>query len=199
METASIVIPCRSQSEASPARASTKWTEDLHRFAGGSGTDDACVNPVGFPGGRSCRPPSAPDRRIRRASSVGSPTLLIGGEQACSALMTIRRHNPYRAALAFLAAIWLVTSSACAGITAHENYLENLYGMVGRDIRNLVAFDRMGRRTLANGNAEYRIAEQLGRRSKHKPCTSIYEVDPKSYIVLRADWEGAPADCIIPL
>jgi hypothetical protein len=111
--------------------------------------------------------------------------------------MIIRRHNPSRSALSFVAAMLIMSSSACAGITPHENYLQSLRRMVDRDIRNHVAFDRMERRTLANGNTEYRLTERLGRRTK--PCTDIYEVDPKSYIVLRADWEGTPADCIIPL
>lgn len=88
-----------------------------------------------------------------------------------------------------------MSALGCTNPTPHENYLQSLHLMVGKDIRNHSRFDRMEQRTLPNGNAEYRFTGQIGRQTQ--PCTDIYEVDPKTYIVLRADFAGTPADCVI--
>lgn len=82
-------------------------------------------------------------------------------------------------------------------MTDHENFLQSMRGMVGKDIRRHVDFNRMDQQKLPNGNTEYRLTQPASRRTK--PCTNIYEVDPKTYIIQRADFVGAPADCIIPI
>ena len=81
--------------------------------------------------------------------------------------------------------------------TSHENYLESLRGVVGRDFRTLAEFRRFEPHALPNGNIEYRWTRQMLRRSK--PCTDIFEVDPRTYIILRADFIGGPDDCVIPI
>lgn len=70
--------------------------------------------------------------------------------------------------------------------------------MVGTDIRKHANFDQLERRALPNGNTEYRYTRRMGRGTTN-PCTSIYEVDPKTYIVVRTEFAGAPNDCVVPI
>jgi hypothetical protein len=81
-------------------------------------------------------------------------------------------------------------------VTPHENFLNSLRLSVGRDIRNHVEFAQYQRKILANGNYEFRMTRPYGRR--RGPCTTIYEVDPISYKILRSDFIGSKEDCIIP-
>jgi dihydroorotate dehydrogenase len=69
--------------------------------------------------------------------------------------------------------------------------------MVGPDIRSHVYFDRMEQSTLPNGSIEYRVTTQIVRRGN--PRTRIFEVDPRTYIIQRADFAGAPNDCVIDI
>jgi len=141
-----------------------------------------------------------------------------------SRLFNVRRHmsHPYRAFLRFgslvvlpwlprTQAIWsircftLVTiacvttfpSAGCMSSTSpHENFLRALHMAVGRDIRTHPRFSAFQRTDLPNGNSEYRLSRRI--LAGTQPCTDIYEVDPKTYQVLRADFEGSPQDCVIP-
>ena len=52
----------------------------------------------------------------------------------------------------------------------------------------------ISKRMLSNGNQEYRFATVL---SQKLPCIEIFEVDPQTGIILKADFEGTEKNCYI--
>jgi hypothetical protein len=88
----------------------------------------------------------------------------------------------------------LVFEGCLSSTTPHENFRKNLL-TVGGDIRNRNDYPRYERVNLANGNVEYRLTR------RYPPgkglCTTIYEVDPKTFKILRADFLGSPDDCVL--
>ena len=91
----------------------------------------------------------------------------------------------------------IVTSviGGCVTSTSpHENYLSSmLRSSIGRDIRRDTDFNKYENRVLQNGNVEYRRTDKF----RVGTCVSIYEVDPSSYVVLRADFVGTQSSCAI--
>lgn len=87
----------------------------------------------------------------------------------------------------------LVAASGCAGVTPHENFKEGLRLMVGYNIDTFRSRTRktlLSESALANGNVEYRFLYR-------QDCTEIYEVDPKTRLIVRADFEGSERSCTI--
>jgi len=106
--------------------------------------------------------------------------------------------------LAVLLSLIAVVLSGCANEKAHENYKATLSSFVGRNIsdaRNFFRGDDMEVKQLPNGHSEYRFTIQYKANfgPPYEPCTSIFEVDPASQKILRADFIGTKHDCIIPL
>jgi hypothetical protein len=79
--------------------------------------------------------------------------------------------------------------------TPHENFLHSLLLSVGRDIRNFQDFDKYRSHALANGNVQYQYTRRIP-PGRH-PCTTIYDVDPQTYKIVRADFKGSRDDCVI--
>jgi hypothetical protein len=91
--------------------------------------------------------------------------------------------------------------SGCANDKAHENFKEILAANIGRDFDSVQPIYRNWNLEvvkLPNGNSEYRYTIQY-KRGNHRPCTEIFEVDPTSQKILRADFVGSEHDCIVPL
>lgn len=89
----------------------------------------------------------------------------------------------------------VIAPSGCASVTPHENFKDQLYRKVGKNIDNLPPFwarerDLVDKKTLSNGNVEYRYQ---GIRS----CQYMFEVGPKSRIIVNARFEGKEFDCVI--
>lgn len=80
--------------------------------------------------------------------------------------------------------------------SAHENYLDSHSGWVGRDVWRHGHIDRAIVTKLQNGNLEYRIGRIMGRGLA--PCTDVFEVDPVTRKVLKADFIGSEQSCVIP-
>jgi hypothetical protein len=97
--------------------------------------------------------------------------------------------------------VWLLTACFTGGCiaseTSHENFLANLSAWDGKDIRNHLDFRRFDRTVLANGHYEYRFVRQILIKKKGL-CTSIFEVDPVTFMVLRTDYAGSTEACAIP-
>ena len=89
----------------------------------------------------------------------------------------------------------LVLSSCISATTPHQNFLSNLQFAVGTDIRGRRDFTQYVATVLPNGHIEYRYTQRYppGRGL----CTTIYEVDPSTYRILRADYLGTSDDCVI--
>src|SRR5438046_1758934 len=90
-------------------------------------------------------------------------------------------------------ATWCLIS--CTGVTPSENFKNNLQRRVGRSFdiprTDITPELLLSTRVLGSGNIEYRY-RYLG------DCVQIYEVDPKTRIILRADAEGSATSCILP-
>lgn len=103
----------------------------------------------------------------------------------------------------FCAIVFLFALAGCsidrAIDRAHENFKTGLNYFVGRDFAEARNFYRgkIERENLANGNIEYRLTGRLS--NKYGPCTKIFEVEPVTHKVLRADFMGTKSDCITPL
>lgn len=89
----------------------------------------------------------------------------------------------------------IVSQYGCTSVTPHENFLNNLGLYVGRDFRNIQDIHSFERRSLSNGNIEYRRSHQY--RAGTEPCVLIYEVSPISNTVVRTDYVGTPNNCAI--
>lgn len=101
----------------------------------------------------------------------------------------------------FWFALIAVLLAGCANEKAHENFKGMLERFVGKDIaqaRNFFGSDDMEIKKLPNGHSEYRLTTLYKFRG-YGPCTKIFEVDPTSQKILRADFVGSKRDCIVPL
>jgi hypothetical protein len=101
----------------------------------------------------------------------------------------------------FWFALIAVLLDGCANETAHENFKATLERFVGKDIahaRNFFGSDDIEVKKLPNGHSEYRLTTLYKFRG-YGPCTKIFEVDPTSQKILRADFVGSAHDCIVPL
>jgi len=91
--------------------------------------------------------------------------------------------------------------SGCATMTPHENYLNHLKWVVGKNwtwLREnyqlpgeqyLISSEK-----LSNGNIEKKYKWTMGKYS----CTDIYEIDLSTNIVVRSGFEGRDEDCVSP-
>src|SRR5438105_10367765 len=81
--------------------------------------------------------------------------------------------------------------------TPHENFLKSIIEVApGHDIRRQLEFEKFKQTPLPNGNIEFRLT-RLFFPGKN-PCSLIYEVDPATYRIVRARYEGADSDCVLP-
>ena len=97
-----------------------------------------------------------------------------------------------------IAILLFLSSTGCiSSRTPHENFIDGaMNGMIGRDIRNNLDYEKFARHQLPNGSIEFRISKIMVRGGD--PCTLIYEVDPRSYLVLHSSYVGSDKDCVIP-
>jgi hypothetical protein len=84
--------------------------------------------------------------------------------------------------------------TGCATVTPHENFKNNLRLRIGWSIDaqfyDLQREHLLSTMTLANGHLEYRYRQA-------NDCVEIYEVDPKTRLIVRTDFEGSDKSCII--
>jgi hypothetical protein len=97
-----------------------------------------------------------------------------------------------------IAGVWLL--AACADHPSpHENFVNMLNSKVGKKWTDLRPYmypsdkDLISSTELPNGNIENRYMEGLGSK---RPCIHVYEIDPKTQIIVRADYEGRDEDCV---
>jgi hypothetical protein len=95
----------------------------------------------------------------------------------------------------------VVVVLGCTTVTPHENYVNHLKWVVGknwtwlRDNHQLPGGKFLvNSKELPNGNVEKKYKWTMGKYS----CIDIYEIDPKSEIVVRTGFEGADEDCVSP-
>src|SRR4051812_47843818 len=114
------------------------------------------------------------------ARNVGRRRQWAGSGQLCVALFAL-----------------LANLSCSASRTPHENFVEGaMTAMVGQDIRRDLDYDKFQQSTLPGGNIEFRWVRIFP--PGEKPCTLIYEVNPRSYIIVRATYDGSERDCVLP-
>ena len=94
-----------------------------------------------------------------------------------------------------LACLVILNATSCVVIMPHENFKNDLRLWVGANIDsphyNIKPELLLSTRILDNGNIEYRY-RYLG------DCVRLFEVDPKSRIILRVGFEGSEKFCILP-
>ena len=82
-------------------------------------------------------------------------------------------------------------------LTPHENFVNGLIeNTAGYDIRKFRDFENFVQTPLPNGNIEFRLTRRFF--PAKNPCSLIYEVDAATYKIVRARYEGADSDCILP-
>ncbi len=103
-----------------------------------------------------------------------------------------------------LSMLILLLAAGCALFAPdpHENFLEIMHSMIGEKWNELPRTqypdekDLISSQTLSNGNIErkYRVVWGL---NKNRICTRIYEIDPKTDIIVNVGFEGKNEDCVI--
>jgi hypothetical protein len=104
--------------------------------------------------------------------------------------------NIKRQPRSIILAFSLLVTSCVSAKTPYENFVAGLRAWEGKDIRRDPEFSAYRRAVLSNGNYEYRLTRPYGQGKG--PCTTIYEVDPNNYKIVRSDFSGSKDDCIIP-
>lgn len=91
----------------------------------------------------------------------------------------------------------------CTTVTPHQNFVNMLNRQVGKNWMWLRAHHQfpseetlISSKELPNGNIEKKYKSTLG-FVKKRTCISIYEIDPKTDIIVRADFEGTEEDCVM--
>lgn len=90
----------------------------------------------------------------------------------------------------------VITFLGCNSMTPHENFKAQLNNKIGKKWNELPYFQfpsekyLISTKILTNGNLEKRY------RSRKK-CIHIYEIDPKTNIIVNASFEGSETDCAI--
>lgn len=100
--------------------------------------------------------------------------------------------------------LFCITFSGCAffAIDPHENFKAHLNSKIGKKWNELPSHQfpseeyLVGNKTLPNGNLErrYKITWGFG---KKRTCIDIYEIDPKTDIIVGVGFEGKETDCVI--
>jgi uncharacterized protein YceK len=90
----------------------------------------------------------------------------------------------------------LVICSGCSSVRPHDNFVNQLNVMIGRNLDDIPSYkwprekDLIGSVKLPNGN--------IKNRYKYKgTCLYIFEINPKSRQIVGASFEGNESDCII--
>jgi len=79
----------------------------------------------------------------------------------------------------------------------HENYIAILHSKIGYKWNELPAFQfpsekyLVAVKTLPNGNLEKKYRNDRG------TCIDIYEIDPKTNVIIGVGFEGKNEDCVI--
>lgn len=97
----------------------------------------------------------------------------------------------------------VVVVLGCTTVTPHENFVNMLNRQVGENwtwLRTHHQFPAeetlINSRELPNGNVEKKYKNTWGFGRK-RTCISIYEIDPKTEIIVRVGFEGTEEDCVI--
>ncbi len=97
----------------------------------------------------------------------------------------------------------VVVVLGCTTVTPHENFVNMLNRQVGKNwiwLRDHYQFPSektlISSKELPNGNVvkKYKSTWGFGRK---RTCISIYEIDPKTDIIVHAGFEGTEEDCVI--
>jgi hypothetical protein len=86
-----------------------------------------------------------------------------------------------------------VAFSGCASVTPQENFKDALYREIGKSVDNSLWAPRrylISEKTMSNGNVEYRY-QYL------RSCRYMFEIEPKSRVIVNARFEGKEFDCVI--
>jgi hypothetical protein len=93
-----------------------------------------------------------------------------------------------------LSTVLLIALGACANADLHDMYVRQMSAHVGHAFNKTTQAQRgtpVSVKTLTNGNMEYQY-----RHTRFHECIDIYEVDPKTDIVVRYGFiQGPKKDC----
>lgn len=84
----------------------------------------------------------------------------------------------------------------CSTISAHDNFLDALNSSIGQNIDNVPSYrwphesDLISSAKMKNGNLENRYRYI-------RSCVLIFEVDSSAREIVKANFEGNAADCVI--
>jgi hypothetical protein len=104
--------------------------------------------------------------------------------------------NSHRRKLYSLIALHLQMLWGCTSISPHENFRQHLNTQVGMSIDNAPAYSWRNQKDLIeiaplpNGNLEYTYKYL-------RTCRYIFEVNPKTHIIVGARFEGKETDCVV--
>lgn len=96
----------------------------------------------------------------------------------------------------------VVVFAGCSSMTPHENFKAQLHAKIGKKWNELPSYQfpseeyLISSKELPNGNVEkkYKLVWGFG---KQRTCIHIYEIDPKTNIIVNASFEGSETDCAI--
>lgn len=95
---------------------------------------------------------------------------------------------------------FLIAFSACAAVTPHQNFINTMNFLVGKNIdkldqRGFGSKDTISKTNmLENGNIEY----QYHLAADHNKCSYILEVDNLTRKIVRWRFDGDSKGCILP-
>lgn len=101
-----------------------------------------------------------------------------------------------------LIAIVFLIPEGCSSMTPHQIFLDSLSRKVGKKWNELPSYqfppekNLISTKILPNGNIEKRYKVTWG-FSGQRTCIDIYEIDPKTDIIVGASFEGKETDCVI--
>ena len=93
----------------------------------------------------------------------------------------------------YVSSLALLFTASCAYEDPHVYFLRGIERSVGTTLHGYEfakLYKAQSNIQLPNGNIEYRYAGNLGR------CIRIYEVNPKTDIIVQASFEGNKKDCV---
>lgn len=88
---------------------------------------------------------------------------------------------------------------ACSGVTPHQNFINHMNAMIGKNIDEIPYYQFGNKESLIqetvlpNGNIENKYLE----KNRSGTCIYIFEIDPKSRTILRWRTEGDEKACIV--
>jgi hypothetical protein len=84
----------------------------------------------------------------------------------------------------------------CSTIDPHENFMNSLNSLIGKKWTELPRYqfpsekDLISKKILPNGNLEKKYKAL-------RTCVPVFEINPKSDIIVGAGFEGKESDCVI--